>query len=68
MYRVQFARAILPQAASSAIRPARLAEDRVVLSGVSVQPAVNWWHWALSGAWVVIVAASVAWPWLSPPP
>jgi hypothetical protein len=42
---------------------ARLAEDRVVLSSVSVQPAVAWWHWALSGAWVALVIAGAAWPW-----
>jgi hypothetical protein len=35
----------------------QLPEARVVLAGVSVQPAVPWWRWALSGLWVVVVAA-----------
>jgi hypothetical protein len=42
----------------------RLPEDRVVLATVEVRPAVPGWRWALSGAWLAIIAAGIAWPWL----
>ncbi|MBN1813304.1 MAG: glycosyltransferase family 39 protein [Anaerolineae bacterium] len=42
----------------------RLPEDRVTLAGVSVQPAVEWWRWVLSGAWLVLVVAGAVWAWL----
>ena len=38
----------------------RLSEDRVELTSVQVRPAVPWWRWALSGGWVMFVAASTA--------
>ena len=39
----------------------RLVEDRVVLAGVSVQPSVPWWQWALSGVWLAGMVAGVVW-------
>ncbi len=41
----------------------RLSENRVVLTGVMVRPAVPWWRWVLSGAWLVVVAAGVLQAW-----
>jgi hypothetical protein len=41
----------------------RLSEDRVVLTDVTVRPAVPWWRWALSGAWLAVVAAGVVQAW-----
>jgi hypothetical protein len=40
----------------------RLPENRVVLTGVQVQPAVAWWRWVLSGVWVAVVALGAAVP------
>ncbi|MDY6877306.1 MAG: glycosyltransferase family 39 protein [Chloroflexota bacterium] len=42
----------------------RLPEDRVALATVQVRPAVPWWRWALSGAWLVIIAAGIVYPWV----
>jgi hypothetical protein len=39
----------------------RLPEDRVVLADVLVQPVTPWWRWALSGVWLVLVAAGAVW-------
>jgi hypothetical protein len=41
----------------------RLPEDRVALTVVTVRPAVPWWRWALSGAWLMVVAAGVVQAW-----
>ncbi len=43
----------------------QLPEARVVLAGVSVQPAVPWWRWALSGLWLAILSAGLVWPWFN---
>jgi len=32
---------------------------------VSVQPAVPWWRWALSGLWLAILSAGLVWPWFN---
>ena len=42
----------------------RLPEDRVTLTTVRVRPAVPWWRWVLSGAWLTVIAAGSVWPWV----
>jgi len=42
----------------------RLPEDRVMLTTVQVRPAVPWWRWVLSGAWLTVIAAGSVWPWV----
>jgi hypothetical protein len=42
----------------------RLPEEQVVLTKVQVRPAVPWYRWALSGVWLVIIAAGTLWPWV----
>ena len=40
----------------------QLPEARVELAQVQVEPAVPWWRWVLSGAWVAIVVIGAASP------
>ena len=40
----------------------RLPEDRVTLATVQVRPAVPWWRWALSAAWLTIIVAGIVLP------
>jgi len=40
----------------------RLPEDRVALATVQVRPPIPWWRWALSAAWLAIIAAGAMWP------
>lgn len=39
-----------------------LPEARIVLATVQVRPVVPWWRWALSGAWLALVALGATWP------